>query len=380
VEVRFVQLVQVLYFFNMNLLQDILIGLVAGYFALTNFLAHQIMDILPSPAVTEEVSTEAVEEDDIASGLAELPSRFQTIPDILRKSALYQQAAVIGSDGFTEATAEEPIEAIVNIFCTLTNTDVIRTTTGTGFFIDADGVIMTNAHVAQFLLLENSEYYDDAECIVRNGNPATPRYRAELLYLSPAWIQANAGVFNDEIPLGTGERDYALLYVSETMTGEPLPAQFPALSFDSNLLRTSIKGETVLAAGYPADTLLLSGPDADLLPRQAETTISELYTFGSNYADVFSIRGSEVGAQGASGGPVVNEAGLVIGMIATRGDDATDGIGSLRAITLSHIDRTITEETGLSLSENLGGNLSYRSEVFALTLAPFLLTLLEFEN
>lgn len=338
------------------------------------------MDILPSPAPIDEISTELVEEDSNTSELAELPSRFQTIPDILRRSALYQQAAVIGSDGFTGATVEEPIEAIVNIFCTLTSTEAIRTTTGTGFFIDADGVIMTNAHVAQFLLLENSEYYDEAECLVRSGNPATPSYRAELLYLSPAWIQENAGVFNDEVPLGTGERDYALLYVSETTTSEPLPAQFPALDFDSTLLRTSVKGETVIAAGYPADKLLLSGSNADLLPKQAETTISELYTFGSNYADVFSIRGSEVGAQGASGGPVVNEEGLVIGMIATRGDDTTDGVGSLRAITLSHIDRTITEETGLSLSENLGGNLSYRSEVFELTLAPFLLTLLEFEN
>jgi len=362
----------------MNPLQEIFVAIIAGYLAMTNFLAHQIIDLLPSEPIEEEV--EVTEDTTLLSDLAELPSRIKTIPDILRTSALYQQATVIGSDGFTEATTDEPIDAIVNVFCTLTNSEFKRTTTGTGFFIDADGIIMTNAHVAQFLLLEKSDRYDDAECLIRTGNPATAQYTAELLYLSPAWIQENATVLNDAVPLGTGERDYALLYVSETTSGEPLPAQFPALGYDSDLLKTSVKDDLVVAAGYPASDLLRSGPNTALLPKQAETSISELYTFGSNYADVFAIRGSAVGAQGASGGPVVNGNGDVIGMIATRGDDAVDGTGSLRAITLSHIDRTITEETGFSLAENLGGNLAYRSEVFATTLAPFLLTILEFED
>lgn len=361
----------------MHILTDIIVAILASYLAFTTFVADHILLILPS--ADEEVLEEEVEEHDFLSDLAQLPSRFTDIPNILRNNKLYQQANVIGSDGFTEATTQEPIDAIVNIYCTLSNDEFVRTTTGTGFFIDADGVIMTNAHVAQFLLLEASSFYNDAECIVRTGNPASPRYRAELLYIPPAWIQENAKILNDAVPLGTGERDYALLYVSETTSGEPLPAQFPALGFDSELLSTSVKGDSVVAAGYPAADLLINGPRAALIPRQAETSISELYTFGSNYADVFSIRGSEVGAEGASGGPVVNEDGEVIGMIATRGDDSIDGTGSLRAITLSHIERTISEETGFSLAENLGGNLAYRSEVFEATLAPFLLTLLEFQ-
>jgi S1-C subfamily serine protease len=135
----------------------------------------------------------------------------------------------------------------------------------------------------------------------------------------------------------------------------------------------------VKAAGYPAGDLLREGSGTSLFGKVAETSISELYTFGSNYADVFSIKGSEVGAQGSSGGPIVNSDGEVIGMIATRGDDEVDGAGSLRAITISHINRSMKEESGFTLEENLGGDLSNRAQVFADTMTPFLLTLLEAE-
>jgi hypothetical protein len=122
---------------------------------------------------------------------------------------------------------------------------------------------------------------------------------------------------------------------------------------------------------------LLQGSSVDLIPQSASTSISELYTFGSDRADVFSIRGSVVGAEGASGGPVLNDQGEVIGMISTRGDDSADGAGSLRAITLSHIHRTILEETGLGLEDSLGGNLALRSQIFEETLTPFLVRILE---
>ena len=265
----------------------------------------------------------------------------------------------------------------MNIFCTFKTDEYIRTTTGTGFFIDPDGVIMTNAHIAQFLLLEKTDSFGEADCIVRNGSPAAAKYTADLLYIPPTWIQENAALINDSAPMGTGERDYALLYVSGTLNSEPLPAAFPALSFDSDLLPVSTKDTSVTAAGYPARDLIENGASTDLLARKADTSISELYTFGSNYADVFSVRGSAVGAEGSSGGPIINSDGDVIGMIATRGDDETDGVGSLRAITLSHINRTIEEETGFTLAENLNGNLSYRAEIFANTMTPFLIQLLE---
>ena len=359
----------------MHFITDFLVAILTTYLAFTNTLATGINSWFLSEETPAIVIDELAETDTPLSSLPSLIDR--TIPDILLKSAEYQQAAVGGATGFTGASTRDPLEAIVNIFCTFATKEYIRTTTGTGFFIDPDGVIMTNAHVAQFLLLEGTTENGKTECIVRNGNPAAPKYHAELLYLPPAWIQGNASVMHDAVPMGTGERDYALLYITKSVNSTPLPAQFPALSFDSDLLSLSTKNHTVVAAGYPAGNLIANGPSADLLPQKASTSISELYTFGSNYADVFSVRGSVVGAEGASGGPVVNDKGKVIGMIVTKGDDSTDGIGSLRAITLSHIERTITEETGFTLEQNLGGNLSYRAQIFSKTLTPFLIKILE---
>jgi S1-C subfamily serine protease len=358
----------------MSFLSDLFLGLLVLYIAFTNSLAAGIITLVDPSVETPPVAQETPPEE---SFLTQLPSRLSSIPDILLRSAAYQQAAVGGSVGLTAPTVTDPLDSIVNIFCTFQTPESIRTTTGTGFFIDPDGVIMTNAHVAQFLLLAAAEPAGEAQCIVRTGNPAAPRYAASLLYIPPAWVQDNAAVMKDAVPMGTGERDYALLYVNQTLTSESLPTVFPALPHSNELLSNRLRNQTVVAAGYPAGDLLQNGSDTDLIPRKADTTVSELYTFGSNRADVFAIRGSIVGAEGASGGPVLDDQGAVIGMIVTRGDDVADGPGSLRAISISHVHRTMVEETGFTLAEHLDRNIALRSQVFEETLTPFLLAILQ---
>ncbi len=356
---------------------DVTISLFTVYLAFTNQIADKILSLIPgSEAEIIQVADE--KKDD--NSLSYLPSIFNSnaFPDILLRSAEYQKAAAIEATSNNYVTTN-PTEALVNLFCTFTTPTTIRTTTGTGFFVHSDGVIITNAHVAQFLLIGATEALGKSECIIRQGTPATAKFRAELLYIPPTWVQQNAAMIDDVAPTGTGERDYALLYVSETLDGSPLPAVLPALAIDSELLPRTIKGKEVSATGYPASDLIRNGPNTPLLSVSATTTISELYTFNSNYADVFSIHGSKVGAEGSSGGPIVNKEGKVIGMIVTRGDDSVDGQGSLRAITMSHIHRTILEETGFSLDKNITGNLAFRSSVFTKTLAPFLISLLSQE-
>ena len=307
-----------------------------------------------------------------------LPSQYSTdaIPDILLRDPQYQRAGVIDSLPTQRVYTTDTAAALVNILCTHTTNRMIRTTTGSGFFIEPRGVILTNAHVAQFLLLETLEGFGETDCVIRTGNPANDRYQAELLYLPPSWIQEYAAAIVQDRPVGTGERDYALLYVSASRTGEPLPAHFPALAFDTDLLSVHTITSMVTAAGYPASKLLRTGREIALPSQIATTTVTDLFTFGSNYADVMALAGSAVGSFGSSGGPVLNESGKVVGLITTKGNDAVDGPGSLRAITLSYIDRTIKQETGFDLTASIGGDLAFRARIFQETLAPFLSAIL----
>jgi len=383
--------------FILEALRNIITSVLIAYLALTNSLAYRIESFfgyadvpqqeeqngtIDSSAVTQESSSPSKEILRLSQSLA----THTSIPDILRKNADFQEAA-IGLSGFLGegATTTLPLKeaishALVNIFCQYKTKEYIRTTTGTGFFINANGVILTNAHVAQFLLLEEvDDSVLNAECVIRAGNPATPEYFAELLYISPSWVLANANLITEETPRGTGESDYALLYVSKTIDGAALPTSFPTLKTYTSFLTRNTTGAHVISAGYPAEKLYREGANAKLIPAIASTTIGELYTFGSNYADIFSISASNVGEQGSSGGPVVDPGKGVLGLIVTKGEEATEGSKSLRALTLSYIDRTITDETGYSLAQNTQGDLVYRGKVFKKALIPFLSHLLEVE-
>lgn len=369
------------------LIREFFFGVLVAYISFTNSLAIEIGSALPSSRPETEI---AAQEESKPESFAQLSDsdvgKTAQIQRFLLEHLEYQQAAVGASDRVEEIAPDDGLpametiqNALVNVYCQYKTDAYIRTTTGTGYFINQKGVILTNAHVAQFLLLENIESDSaDVDCVIRTGNPAEPKYKAELLYISPTWIFDNAELITTESPRGTGERDYALLYISESVDKTPLPVTFPAIGVDTNLLPRTLERASVLTAGYPAASLIRNGANAKLLPVIASTTIGTLYTFGSNYADIFTVSESPVGEQGASGGPIVMpESEQAIGLIVTKGDESTEGSHSLRALTLSYIDRTIKEETGFSLIQNMQGDLALRGNVFENAMTPFLAQILE---
>lgn len=369
----------------LDVIQHALISAVIAYLSFTNSLAVHIESFF-SPTSVQDDTMLVSAPTDTSTNVFDTIAQEKLVPNsfsrILLHHAEYQRAAVLASSDTDteELTREEKpltetvLDALVNIYCQYKTDKYIRTTTGTGFFINPKGVILTNAHVAQFLLLEHTEGINGSvECVIRTGNPAKPQYLAELLFISPTWVFENSTVISEESPQGTGERDYALLYIGKSVDSTPLPMYFPTLPVDTALLPRSTEGTTVLTAGYPAEELMRKGADARLASVIASTTVGVLYTFGSNYADLFSISASPVGEHGASGGPIVHtESKDAIGLIVTKGDTAREGEHSLRALTLSYIDRTMQEETGFSLAQNMQGDIAYRGAIFHKAMAPFL--------
>src|SRR3989344_56515 len=127
--------------------------------------------------------------------------------------------------GAVPAHASTVEDATVNLYCRLKSGKTVYGTSGSGVFISDRGVILTNAHVAQYFLLAKDTLRVKGECWVRIGSPAKATYTASVLYLSPSWIDANAAGLKKKQPTGTGEGDFALLYVTGAKSGT-IPAQF----------------------------------------------------------------------------------------------------------------------------------------------------------
>lgn len=262
------------------------------------------------------------------------------------------------------AAAKEALgSAIVNIICASKDGSV-KSVSGSGVVVSADGVIMTNAHIAQLFLLKDHPNKDNVVCVVRTGAPARTAYFAELIYLSTPWVEANSNSLVVANPRGNGKNDIALLAITRSATGTALPTEFAHVSLGDS---TPKIGEDVAIGSYGAQTLTSEQIKNALMPTLVLGAVRDIYTFGRTSVDLLSLGGSAAAQHGSSGGGVVNAHGEMVALITTSTTTGAPEQRDLRAVTMTHVRESFEEDMGMSLEDYLATyksaqNLAERTE------------------
>jgi S1-C subfamily serine protease len=302
--------------------------------------------------------------------VATAPKKSPLLPAIAEPQQPVAQAVPKPPADF-EKINQSVRQAIVNIICTRGDQEI----SGTGVVVDPRGIIVTNAHLGQYLLVKDYPTANTTSCVVRTGSPARTRYVPELMYISPSWVQNNPTVMKETDPRGTGQYDFAFLRIAARTDGSPLPDAFPYVQTDMSEPIT--KNSSVVLVSYPAGFLGGTSILMDLNVSSAVTTIRDYFTFTADSTDLISVPGTIISQRGSSGGAAVDGDGMLIGIITTSSEATTTSARELNAITISHISRTLQNETGKPLADFLVQNPAETARAFQADTAPALAKLIE---
>jgi hypothetical protein len=234
--------------------------------------------------------------------------------------------------------------------------------------VDSRGVILTNAHVAQFFLLRDYYRPNNIDCVVRTGSPAINTYRAELIYLPMQWITDNASQINSSEATGTGENDFAFLRITGPYNpAKTLPDSIPYLAMSS---ASPDVGDHMLLAAYPAGFLSGELITTQLYASSAFAYVTQLFTFDANTVDLFSVGGTIASQSGSSGGAVLRGDGSLAGIISTAILTGATSQRDLRAISIGYIDRALVAQDQGGVTTLLSGDIAAKAADFNATTAP----------
>ncbi|MDO8624360.1 MAG: serine protease [bacterium] len=259
-------------------------------------------------------------------------------------------------------------EALVNILC-ISHDTRIHSTSGSGVIVDPRGVIVTNAHIAQYFLLASDPSLKTS-CVIRRGSPAQTAYRAKLMFISPAWIRANADVLSKTHPTGSGENDFAFLSItgstslttSESETSAPLPATHPFIPLTRD---EAYADEPVVIGSYAAQFLTAGEVQSSLYPTIVFGMVKAIFTFTDQTIDVVALGGSAAAQEGSSGGGIARADGTLAGVITTSTIEGDTSTRNLSGITASYIRRDYAAETSATLEELFAKSPTEAVEDFA---------------
>ncbi len=261
-------------------------------------------------------------------------------------------------------------DATVNILCTTRSGGTFNPISGSGVIIDKRGIILTNAHVAQYVLLENHYSRNSIHCVVRTGAPARAKFTAEIILLPNQWARKHAKDIRKASPLGTGEHDYALLAITKHIDGRPInDTKFTSAKFNFSEPVT-MPGERIFLSGYPAGFLGGAMIQRNLWPVSTIGQIRKLLTFKTGSIDIYGLGGSIIAQSGSSGGAVADKNGNLIGIITTSTTAYSTDKRDLRALTLKYINRDLQYSRGVGLRQFLAQDISSAIKHFATEQAP----------
>ena len=366
-------------------------GVLVAVLFFLNFIDEEKTTLVASsPVPTATSAVETTPEHNADAVVAAPPSpkkeespRAVTAP---KKASVEPKKEVVQKRTTTTIAHEEPLypfpvipfdninvstrAALVNIMC-MPRGGTFRPISGSGVLIDPRGIILTNAHVAQYILLSESTKVDLA-CTIRSGTPAVAHWKAEVLYMPSVWVDEHAKDLNAERPRSTGEHDYALLRITSRVDGSSIASPLPFIPIDTRD-KLEFPGDPVLVAGYPAEFIGGIAASSNLYPVSSVTTIKQLLTFETGSVDLFSVGGVIEAQGGSSGGAVVNSWNYLLGIITTTSEGATTADRDLRIITLDYINRDMLVQTGGSIGEKISGDVAQKSLDFQTEVAPALI-------
>src|SRR3989344_5496263 len=226
------------------------------------YTASSTISVLPVVVTEKTEATTSVQAQptDVTKKKSTPPAPAPVVLSPIEKIATSIKTALSPSESSSlDASASALRSALVNIICYAPAGSRLRSISGSGVIVDAKGIILTNAHIAQHFLLADR----NVSCTIRAGSPAIDKYKASLIYIPSEWVNANADILTEANPSGTGEYDFAFLAVSKSTTRDELTSSFPSIPLATSPSNT---GTPVVIASYGAQFLESSQIQSSLFP------------------------------------------------------------------------------------------------------------------
>ena len=231
--------------------------------------------------------------------------------------------------------------AVLNIFCIDRKANAYIF--GSASIIHPKGYILTNGHLA--------EHFSDpkTECLLRRGSPAKNFAKAKVIWLPNQTLKIGVS----EIP----KNDVAILKITELIDGSALPENFEYFGVNKNYVPKV--GEKLYSINYPSEFL---GADIAVTNMNLVLTLGAVNSFltvDDNAADAEGVylKGELSAQHGSSGGIFLDmQKGDIVGLFVGLTEGKTTDERMQFIFMSSYINRILTDEKGIGLSEYLATN------------------------